>query len=243
MKKVKITIPTDFTIDHYTKLGQLEHLREVEKVIRIISTISDYNEEEVKRWDLKSINKIYNDIKTIFDTVEPIFLPVFTWKGIQYGIQPLSKMNADEYIDLEKRLETADILEFMAIIYRPIVSHKFDSKWEQIKSGIKYIAGKSDDIFRYYTVEEYDNEKRNWRVDIFRDLPVSIALGAYNFFLLLALQLSNNTIQSLEGITKEEKKKMQIQMDQLYKNISGGFILSTDLVKMEDYSGSQEQKI
>lgn len=233
-KTIKITIPEDFTIDHYAKLGQLEHLREIEKIIRVISSISGYEEEEIRKWDIKSINSIYGDIKGIFDNIEPIFLPVFTFKGIQYGFQPLSKMNADEYIDLEKRLEKGDILEVMSILYRPIVEHKFDDSWTKFKRDIKYVAGRADDLFKYYKVEEYDVEKREWRKEIFKELPVSIALGAYNFFLLVGLQLSNYTLQSLEGVSEKEKKMLEKQMKNLFKNISGGFILSTDLQKTEE---------
>jgi hypothetical protein len=236
MKNIKITIPTDFTIDHYLKLGQLEHLKEVEKIIRIISSISGYEEEEIRTWDIKSIKKIYTDIQIVFENVTPVFLPVFTFKGIQYGFQPLSKMTGGEYTDLEKRLESGDLLGVMSIIYRPVVEHKFDSTWMRVKNDIKYVAGKADNLFKYYKVEEYDTEKRNWRMDIFKDLPVSLALGAYNFFLLIALQLSSNTLQSLEHLTKEEKKIIQNQMDQLFNNISDGFTLSTTLQKTEESS-------
>lgn len=243
MKTIKITIPEDFTIDHYLKLGQLEHLREVEKVVRVISSVSGFEEDEIRSWDIKSINRIYNDIKVIFDNVQPIFLPIFEWKGIRYGLQPLSKMSGAEYIDLEARLEKGNLLEVMAIIYRPIVEDKFDSTWWKIKKQLKYVAGKTDDLFKYYTVEKYDIEKRNWRIDIFKDLPVSLALGAYSFFLLVGIQSLNNTLQSSEQIKETEKIVMKEAMENLFKNIGAGFILSTDLQKKVEYSDSQENKV
>lgn len=233
-KTIQITIPDDFTIDHYLKLGQLEHLREVEKIVRVISSVSGYTEDEIKKWDIKSINRIYGDIKHIFDTIEPVFLPVFEWKGIKYGLQPISKMQGGEYIDLEKRLEKGNLLEVMSIIYRPIVEHKFDSNWWKIKKQIKYAVGKSDDLFKYYKVEDYDTEKREWRLDIFKDLPVSLALGAYNFFLLVGVQLLNNTLQSSEEVKEQEKIVMKAAMENLFKNIGDGFSLSTNLQKMEE---------
>lgn len=230
-KTIKIEIPTDFTIEHYTKLGQMEHLREVEKIIRIISSVSNYDEKEISSWDIKSIKTIYEDIKDVFENLDPVFLPIFTYKGIEYGIQPISKMTGGEYIDLEKSLEKENILDVMSIIYRPITESKFDSTWWKIKGGIKYVAGRADDLFRYYKVEEYDTEKRDWRKDIFKDIPVSIALGAYNFFLLVAIQLSNSILLSSEQVGEKEKKMLENQMVNLFKNISDGFTLSTDLQK------------
>lgn len=242
-KTIKITIPEDFTIDHYLKLGQLEHLREVEKVVRVISSVSGFDEDEIRTWDIKSINRIYTDIKHIFDNVQPIFLPIFEWKGIKYGLQPLSKMSGGEYIDLEKRLESGNLLEVMSIIYRPIVEDKFDSTWWKIKKQLKYVAGKSDDLFKYYKVEKYDTEKRDWRLDIFKDLPVSLAIGAYNFFLLVGIQLLNNTLQSSEVVRQKEKIVMKQAMESLFNNIGDGFTLSTDLQKMEAFLDSPENKM
>lgn len=232
-KTIKITIPEDLTIDHYLKLGQFDNLREIEKVVRIISSISGYTEDEIKTWDIKSIGKIHNDIQITLNNIEPVFLPIFQFKGITYGMQPLNKMTAAEFIDLEARLEKGNILEVMSIIYRPIIEHKFDSTWWKIKRNLKYIAGKSDDLFKYYKVEEYDTEKREWRMDIFKELPIALALGAYNFFLLIAIQLSNYTLQSLEELPLKEKEILNQQMENLFKNISAGFTLSTDLQKTE----------
>jgi hypothetical protein len=243
MKTIKIEIPTDFTIDHYLKLGQLEHLREVEKVVRVISSVSGIEEDEIKSWDIKSINKIYTDIQSIFDNVQPVFLPIFEWKGIRYGLQPISKMSGAEYIDLETRLEKGNLLEVMAIIYRPIVEDKFDNTWWKIKKQLKYVAGKTDDLFKYYKVEKYDNEKRDWRVDIFKDLPVSLAIGAYNFFLLVGIQSLNNSLQSSQQVKEAEKMVMKTAMENLFNNIGGGLALSTDLQKMEEYLDSQEKKV
>ena len=48
MKEIKINIPTEFTIEHYQKLGQFEHLSEIEKIIRIISAISNYEEDFIR---------------------------------------------------------------------------------------------------------------------------------------------------------------------------------------------------
>lgn len=232
-KKIKIEIPTSFTIDHYEQLGKLEHLSEIEKILKVISIVSDYDVEDIKGWDLKSINKIYNDIKHIFDDLEPIFLPVFEFKGVKYGIQPISKMTGGEYVDLEKRLEKGEMLEVISIIYRPIVEDKFDSTMWKIKSSINYVAGRADDLFNAYKVEDYDTEKREWRKEIFRELPISLVLGAYNFFLLVGIQHSNAILQSSD-IDKTTKKMLDKEMKKVLANISAGSTLSTTSQKMEE---------
>ena len=234
-KVIKIQIPTEFTIEHYQKLGEYEHLSDLLKIIRVISVISGYDEEDIKTWDLSSINKIYNDLQERILNTTPIFLPIFEWEGIEYGIQPISKMSAGEYIDLDLRLQKGDILEVISILYRPIVSHKFDSLQWKIRNGVKHIQGKAENLFKYYKVEEYDNEKREWRKEIFKSLPVSIALGAYNFFLLIGLQYSNDILQSSPKLTEKEKKMLNKKIRNLLVNTGAGFSPSTTLPKMGEF--------
>jgi len=242
-KTINIQIPTDFTIEHYNRLGEFEHLPELLKIIRVISAISGFSEEEIKTWSLSSINEIYQDLhKRIVETV-PIFLPVFQFEGIDYGIQSISKMSAGEYIDLETQLQKGDMLGTISILYRPIVSHKFDSLEWKLRNGIKYIQGKAENLFKYYTIEEYDVEKREWRKEIFKNLPVNIALGAYNFFLLIGIQLSNDFLQSSPKLTEEEKLKWKNQMESLFPNIGVGFSHYTTLVKKEESYGLREKKM
>ena len=215
MKEIKIDIPIEFTIEHYSKLGQYEHLSEVEKIIRIVAAISNYDEDFIRTWDISSLQKVYLDIHTKITTTEARFLPVFEFQGVQYGLQPISKMNAGEYIDLEKQLQDSNVLDVISILYRPI-------------------QGKAETLFKYYTVEDYDSEKREWRKEIFKNLPMSIALGAYNFFLLIAIQSSNNFLQSSQQLNQTQKKMWTKGMEKVFKNISDGSSHSTTLQKMEE---------
>lgn len=239
-KTIKIEIPEELTIVQYNNLGNLEHLTELEKRVRVIHSISGHSEEEIMQWDLESLTKIYTDINDIVQNIDPIFLPVFEFKGIKYGIQPLSKMTGGEYISLEKQLEKGDILNAIAILYRPIKKERFDSfKWH-LKSSLKFIKGKSEDLFKYFTIEEYDTETVEWRKDIFQDLPVSVALGAYTFFLLIGMQYSNSILQSLKGIPQMEKMMMNQEIEKVLANIGVGSTLSMDLQKTGESLDSQE---
>ena len=235
MKNIKIDIPIEFTIEHYQKLGQFEHLSEVEKIIRIVSAISNYDEDFIRTWDISSLQKVYIDLHEKITKTEAIFLPIFEFEGIRYGLQPITKMNAGEYIDLEKQLQDGNVLDVISIIYRPIVKDKFNSFEWKIKNNIKFIQGKSETLFKYYSVEDYDIEKREWRKEIFKNLPMSIALGAYNFFLLIGIQLSNNFLQSSQVLNTKQKKMWKEGMDQVFKNILDGSTHSTTLQKMGEF--------
>ena len=235
MKNIKIDIPVEFTIEHYQKLGQFEHLSEVEKIIRIVSAISNYDEDFIRSWDISSLQKVYLDIHNKITKTEPIFLPIFEFEGIQYGLQPITKMNAGEYIDLEKQLQDGNVLDVISIIYRPIVKDRFNSLEWKIKNNIKFIQGKTETLFKYYTVEDYDIEKHEWRKEIFKNLPMSIALGAYNFFLLIVIQSSNNFLQSSQMLNQTEKKMWKKGMNQVFKNTLDGSTHSTTLQKTGEY--------
>lgn len=232
-KTINIKIPTEFTVDHYQKLGEFEHLSDLEKVIRIVSAVSDYDEEEIRTWDIGSLQDIYAGIHKSIMTTEAVFLPVFEFKGIKYGLQPISKMSAGEYIDLDNKIKSGDVLDVISIIYRPLTEYKFDTlKWK-LRSEIKFVQGKTENLFKYYNVEEYDVEKREWRKEIFKDLPMAIALGAYNFFLLIGIQSSNAILQSSQALSKKEKEMWTKGMEQVFKNIGDGSIPFTSYQKME----------
>jgi hypothetical protein len=220
MKEIKINIPTEFTIEHYQNLGQFEHLSEIEKIIRIVSSISSYDEDFIRTWDISSLQQIYLDVHNKIVNTEAVFLPIFEFEGIRYGLQPISKMSAGEYIDLEAQLQGGNVLDVISIIYRPIVEDKFDSFEWKIRNDIKFIQGKAETLFKYYKVEDYDNEKREWRKEIFKDLPMSIALGAYNFFLLIGIQLSNDFLQSSQQLNKKEKKMWKEGMDKVFQSLN-----------------------
>jgi len=173
MKEIKVNIPTEFTIEHYQKLGQFEHLSEIEKIIRIVSAISSYDEEFIRSWDLSSLQKIYVDLhKKIIDT-QAIFLPIFEFEGIKYGLQPISKMSAGEYIDLDTFIgDWENIEKAMAVLYRPVVNKIKDK----------------------YTIEEY---KVGVDQEIL-DMPMDAVLSSIFFLWNLGLDLSKTMMNYLD---------------------------------------------
>ena len=235
-RKLKtIQIPEVITVEQYKKFGTLDHLTNTQRIIRIVSAISGYKEEEVGKWNVSNLFNIYKDLQLRIQELEPVFLPIFEWEGTTWGFQPLHKMSAGEYIDLETRLKDGvdKINEVLAILYRPISEHKFDGIEWKVKSNYKYAIGKTENLFKYYTLEEYDVEKRNWRVEQFNNLPINLALGAYNFFLFVGVKYSNSLETSFQKIynkmTKEEKEKL----NQLLATTDGS-IPSTTLQEKEE---------
>lgn len=242
-KLVTVKIPEVITVEQYQKFGTLDHLTHTQRIIRIVSAISGYKEDVVGTWQVNYLFQIYKDLQERISELEPVFLPIFEWEGQTWGFQPIHKMTAGEYIDLESRLKegVSKINEVLAILYRPIENHRFDGLEWKIKHNYKYALGKAENLFKYYTLEEYDVEKRTWREEMFNNLPINLALGAYNFFLFVGVKYSNSLETSFQKVynkmTKEEKKKL----NQLLSTTDGS-ILSTTSQKKEESSISQEIK-
>lgn len=242
-KLITVNIPEVITVEQYQKFGTLDHLTNTQRIIRIVSAISGHDEKEVGSWKVNYLFQIYKDLQDRITELEPVFLPIFEWEGVTWGFQPLHKMTAGEYIDLETRLKdgVAKINEVLAILYRPIESHRFDSLEWKVKNNYKYAIGKAENLFKYYDLEDYDVEKRQWREEQFMNLPINLALGAYNFFLFVGVKYSQSLETSFQKIynkmTKEEKKRL----NHLLSTMDGSTPSSTS-PKKEESSVLQEKK-
>lgn len=234
-KEITINIPEVITVGQYQKFGTLDHLTNTERIIRIVSAITDYSEEEVGKWNVSNLFTIYKDLQGRIDELEAVFLPIFEWDGVTWGFQPIHKMTGGEYIDLESRLQEGvlKINEVLAILYRPITEHRFDGLEWKIKSNVKYALGKAESLFKYYTLEDYDTEKRDWRAERFKDLPVGLGLGAYNFFLFVGMKFLENlktySPQAWKQMTKTQKENLHL----LQATMAGSTPYTTSLKKEE----------
>ena len=210
MAKITVQLPEYFSIAHYKAMGSFEHLDEIEKIIMTVSALTGHDVEEIERWNLTDLMKIYNEAGRIMHDTGGQFYPVFEFKDTIYGFQPLTKMMVSEFIDLENRLKDPmnNLEELLAILYRPIVSHKFNSMEWMHKSYIKILKGENESMFKYHDVEEYDTEKRDWRVKVFKDLPLEYVIGCLNFFMALGMELSLSSIISSPALSQMEKETM-----------------------------------
>ena len=210
MAKITVQLPEYFSIAHYKAMGSFEHLDEIEKIIMTVSALTGHDVEEIERWNLTDLMRIYNEAGRIMHDTGGQFYPVFEFKDTLYGFQPLTKMSVGEFMDLERRLQDPmdNLEELLAILYRPIVSHKFNSMQWMHKSYIKILKGENESMFKYYDVEEYDTEKRDWRVKVFKDLPLEYVIGCLNFFMALGMELSLSSIISSPALSQMEKETM-----------------------------------
>ena len=242
-RKITVTLPDYFSISHYKSLNSFEHLDELEKVIHAIAATTEHSVEDIKAWNINDLLAVYKGIGELFDTISNEFYPVFEFKGTTYGFQPISKMLVAEFIDLDARLKDPmkNLEELMAILYRPVINQRFESFEWKAKSYIKTLIGQSEDIFKYYSVEEYDSQKRDWRVEVFKDLPISYALGALTFFLQFGLMLQRDLVSSTQSIPMTQKKETIQMLEKAIQSVTtmGGSILSKQLEK--DLSSLQEK--
>ena len=242
-KRITVELPDYFSISHYKSLNSFEHLDEIEKVIHAIAATTEHSVEDIKAWNINDLLGVYKGIGELFDTITNEFYPVFEFKGTTYGFQPISKMSVAEFIDLDARLKDPmkNLEELMAILYRPVINARFESFEWKVKSYIKTIVGQSENIFKYYDVEEYDSQKRDWRVEVFKDLPISYALGALTFFLQVGLMLQRDLVSSTQSIPMTQKKETIQMLDKAIQSLTtmGGSILSKQLEK--DLSSLQEK--
>ena len=242
-RKITVELPDYFSISHYKALNSFEHLDELDKVIHAIAATTEHSVDSIKEWNITDLLAVYKGVGELFDNITNEFYPVFEFKGTQYGFQPISKMLVAEFIDLDARLKDPmkNLEELMAILYRPVINARFESFEWKAKSYIKTLIGQSEDIFKYYSVEEYDSQKRDWRVEVFKDLPISYALGALTFFLQFGLMLQRDLVSSTQSIPMTQKKETIQMLEKAIQSVTtmGGSILSKQLEK--DLSSLQEK--
>lgn len=203
-------------------MNNFEHLDEIEKVVHTLVATTQHSEEEIMRWNMQDMLTVYRGVAELFEEVGTEFYPIFEFHGLQYGFQPISKMTLAEWMDLDKRLENPmeNLEEILAILYRRITTHKFDDKVWKAKSYIKTLMGKSEDLFKLYEVEEYDVETREWRKDIFQDLPIEYGLGCLTFFLGFGLLLQKDLVRYSPNTTEKMKKVITEQIEEAVQSLS-----------------------
>lgn len=214
--EIKLQIPDYLSVKQWKKFNSLEHLNETEKMVHMISVLSDKTEDEVKEWRPIELKQVYSKILDAFTDLQPQFFPVFELDGQLYGFTPISKLTLGEYVDLERLANKSheNLEEIVAILYRPITKHKFGGiKWA-FRNQYKIALGEAENLFKYYEVEKYDSSKRGENAEKLSILPASIALGALSFFLVLAsTHLVSSSLSSAQPkdqmkVMKEMNKQM-----------------------------------
>jgi len=212
--EIKLEIPDYLSLKHWKRFVASEHLDPTDKMISMLSTLSDKTEEEVKSYTPMAMKQVYEAVLKTLNELEPQFYPVFELDGVLYGYNPMSKLVLGEYTDLERlaKQPQENIEEIMAILYRPITKHRFGGiKWA-FKNKHKIALGDAENLFRYYEIEEYDSSVRQQNADKLSVIPASMALGALSFFLAVGnIFLISSSLSSQSGAEKMKAQKMMSQ--------------------------------
>ena len=241
--EIKLNIPDYLSIKQWKKFISLEHLSDSEKMIYLIALLSDKEESEVRKWTPGALQQVYSKVLDILSDVDPQFYPVFELDGELYGYSSMSNMTLGEYVDLESlaKKPQENLEEIMAILYRPITKNRFSSiKWA-FKNTFKVSQGEAENLFKYYTLEEYDSNKRAIQAEKLSVIPASIAFGALNFFLALA---STSLVGSnLSSLNPKQQMMMMKEMNSKIAslNIGAGLLQFITSLKHPSFQ-SQEIK-
>jgi hypothetical protein len=238
-----ITTPDYLSINQLKQIQSYEHLSELDRMIKILSIVSDKTEDQIRELSSNNIVEIYTDIITNLLNIKNQFFPIFEFNGVKYGFKSIAKMSLGEYVDLEMLAKKPmdNIEDIMAILYRPITKEKFNSfKWA-LEHGISVAKGQVEDIFKFYDVEKYNVEKRFNNAEVLKDMPAGFALGALGFFLQVAtLSLKNTKTSSQKTLSKQEITK--IVKETTFLGIGDGLQLFTSSRKVPSLT-LQETKL
>ena len=239
--KLQLTVPDYVSIDDFKKLSTIEHLNEVEKLVEIVHIFTDIERDEIRKWDIGSLSNIVKDLEKPLSQQEE-FYPLLEFKGQLYGYSSIKSMILGEFMDLENLCKDPmdNYEQIMAILYRPVVKQTIDGAKFKYHNTIKLMEGKSENIMKYYTIEDYDSTTREQRSELFKDFPVTFANGALGFFLSSATLSLNNTNSYS---TEEDKMKTEKTILKLLRNIGGGLALSTIYQKVPSLKLPEEKAL
>ncbi len=184
-----ITIPQNYneiTIEQMVKWNKAvedNHTSILE--YQMVSILCNVSFIDVLNIPHKEFKEIVGELVKLFES-EPVLIDRFELNGITYGFIPnFDNLTTAEYIDLDTYAET-DILRFMAVIYRPIVS----------KFG------------KLYNIEDYNGTEENYLK--MAHAPAMAFLGAKVFFWNLSKELLKHLPTFLaEEMTAEEQTHLR----------------------------------
>ena len=231
-KTLDIVIPDYLTVDQYRLMNNYKGDSDFGRMVHAVSSLSGQPFETVRKWPLSVLTEVANAFAEIADHKHE-FHSIIEWNGKLYGYAPIRKSTLGEYIDIEnlsKDLEN-NMHKIAAILYRPITVHRFKSFKFAVKQKIKMLSNKVENVFDWYDVEPYDNQKRKLVEEEFKDFPAHIFLGAVSFFLSTVNLYSISTLSSQRKIsTRRADKMIKEQLQALSQTTGAGGGLFTHSV-------------
>jgi|TARA_R100001594_G_scaffold19858_2_gene38670 hypothetical protein len=183
MKEVKLIIPdnwNDITIRTYQEYVKIQEGKgsEKNKIVKSLALLCGTSPFVVKKMAYKDLVEIMTIIKKMIDTepTEEDFKKTFTLNKIEYGFCPnLNNLTTGEYIDLESycKKPIENLHTIMSILYRKVTNR----------------------VNERYAIEPYNPDE--FKEELFKDCPMSIALSSLGFFLTLGEELAKISLQFL----------------------------------------------
>lgn len=227
---LQLQVPDYISIENYLNINSYKGDSNFGRLVHSVSKITGREVNEVRKWSMETLTEIVNVFAEIADHKQE-FHSLIEWNGELLGYANMRQATLGEYIDLEnycKDLEN-NMHKVAAILYRPIKKHRFKTLSYKVKQAIKMVNNKVENVFDWYTLEEYDAERRLEREESFKDFPVHIFLGALSFFLSTG-SLYLLTIAYSQGRITKEMKEMQEKnlLNELSQNTGAGGGLYTN---------------
>lgn len=160
------------------------------KFVTIFLGLKLHEAVQVRNSDMqRMINKLAVVLKE-----KPVFKQTFKFQGIEFGFIPnLEEMTWGEYIDIESNLMSWDKYHIaLSVLYRPIT--------KRIKDTYEIMPYKADEKYH----------------DVFKLIPLDIALSGSVFFWNLEKELLIDTLLSLE----KKKELMNTKIMTLAKKVN-----------------------
>lgn len=230
--KFDINLPDYLTIEQYIKLNGYEGDSNFGRLVHTVSAITGFDKSEVRKWKLSSLTDLANHFSEIADHHNE-FHSLIEWNGTLYGYANINAASLGQYVDLESLSQDfeGNAHKIAAVLYRPVKNHRFKTLDFHIKQKIKMLKNSVENVFDWYTLEEYDSGKRKMVEEEFKQFPAHIFLGALSFFLSSVGMYSTSTLYS-EGMLSQTMMTEMIQ-DQLEvlsaSTGAGGGLFTTSL--------------
>ena len=228
-KTIQLEIPDYLTIGQYQKLPDYSDDNKIGNIINTICVLTGKDEEEVKYWSIDSLKEVFSLLTGLADSNNE-FHSIVEFNGTLYGYAHMKQSTLAEYLDLEGAAQDvkANLNKIAAILYRPITKHRFNSLEFITRSAYKIVKKKDvENVFDWYEIEKYNNNKRKDREVEFEEFPVNVVLGALSFFLINGSLYLNNIAYSQAQISQEMKMKLENTiLESLSQSIGAGGGLS-----------------
>jgi len=196
-------LPTDYseiTLGKYMDIMKIDKdIKEVEKLMNIISILSEISINDVRNIGISQIKLIQKSLMFLFESKDHIQLQtIITINGKKYGFnRELNNISIGEFTDLDtfsksKDMEQLDYL--MAVLYRPIDDSEYGLF--NYKNIINKFLDKED--YRIKDYETNDFKTLTERKNLFREyMTIDIVLSSMFFFIILRLVFIQNMEKSL----------------------------------------------